>query len=152
MPNLITGFSRTRRPTAEVATDPIRQLQHVFDITDNQVRSLRRRDLIARYKAAQTKNLQPNAVDPDARFGTYWGIDTDPRKVDAPNALACDPDLVHGLAHVGTRLSDLGDSLSKQIINWGYVVCDRSVRANYTGPLNASAAQLPYPEAKITQP
>ena len=61
------------------------------------------------------------------------------------------PHRVHGLAHVGTRLSDLGDSLSKQIINWGYVVCDRSVRANYTGPLKASAPQLPYPDAKITQ-
>jgi NTE family protein len=53
---------------------------------------------------------------------------------------------------VRPRLSDLGDNLSKQIINWGYAVTDRSIRKNYTGPLNASAAQLPFPEAKITQP
>jgi NTE family protein len=32
--------------TPQVATDPIRQLQRVFDVTDGQVRSLRRRDLI----------------------------------------------------------------------------------------------------------
>jgi hypothetical protein len=36
--------------TSDVATDPIRQLQHVFDITDNQVR----RDLVARYQLAGT--------------------------------------------------------------------------------------------------
>jgi NTE family protein len=75
--------------TADVATDPIRQLQHVFNVTDNQVRSLRRRDLISRYEAAATANLQPNQIDPYARFGAYWGIDTDPTKVAPPSALPC---------------------------------------------------------------
>ena len=137
--------------SADLHTDWISQLRRILDVEDNQVRALRRRDLIDRFIAGN-KVGDETKLTGDARMGAYWGIDTDPRKVDPPNALACDPDLVHGLAHVGTRLSDLGDSLSKQIINWGYVVCDRSVRANYTGPLNASAAQLPYPEAKITQP
>jgi len=136
--------------SAELHTDWISQLRRILDVEDNQVRALRRRDLIDRFIAGN-KVADETKLTGDARMGAYWGIDTDPRKVDPPNALACDPDLVHGLAHVGTRLSDLGDSLSKQIINWGYVVCDRSIRANYTGPLNASAAQLPYPEAKITQ-
>ena len=61
----------------------------------------------------------------DVTVITYF---TDPRKVDPPNPLPCDPDLVHGLAHVATRLSDLGDTLSKQIINWGYAVADRTTR------------------------
>ena len=135
--------------SAELHTDWISQLRRILDVEDNQVRALRRRDLIDRFIAGN-KVADETKLIGDARMGAYWGIDTDPRKVAPPNALPCDPDLVHGLAHVGTRLSDLGDSLSKQIINWGYAVADRSVRANYTGPLNATAPQLPYPEVKIT--
>jgi NTE family protein len=138
--------------SAELHTDWISQLRRILDVEDNQVRALRRRDLVARFIAGNKVGDETRLADGYARMGAYWGIDTDPRKVDPPNALACDPDLVHGLTRVGTRLSDLGDNLSKQIINWGYAVTDRSIRKNYTGPLNASAAQLPFPEAKITQP
>ena len=137
--------------SAELHTDWISQLRRILDVEDNQVRALRRRDLIARFIAGNKVGDETRLTGDYARMGAYWGIDTDPRKVDPPDALACDPDLVHGLARVGTRLSDLGETLSKQIVNWGYAVCDRSVRANYTGPLNASPPQLPYPEAKITQ-
>jgi NTE family protein len=135
--------------SAELHTDWISQLRRILDVEDNQVRALRRRDLIDRFIAGN-KVGDETKLTGDARMGAYWGIDTDPRKVDPPNPLPCDPDLVHGLAHVATRLSDLGDTLSKQIINWGYAVADRSLRANYTGPLNATPPQLPYPEAKIT--
>jgi NTE family protein len=137
---------------AELHTDWISQLRRILDVEDNQVRALRRRDLIDRFIAGNKVGDETKLTGDYARMGAYWGIDTDPRKIDPPNALPCDPDLVHGLARVGTRLSDLGDTMAKQIINWGYVVSDRSVRVNYTGPLNASAAQLPYPEVKITQP
>ena len=116
--------------SAELHTDWISQLRRILDVEDNQVRALRRRDLIARFIAGNKVGDETKLAGDYARMGAYWGIDTDPRKVDPPDALACDPDLVHGLARVGTRLSDLGAILSKQIINWGYVVCDRSVRAN----------------------
>ena len=88
----------------------------------------------------------------DARMGAYWGIDTDPGKVNPDKALPCDPKLTHQLARVSTRLSDLGDTISKQIVNWGYVVSDRSLRANYTGPMNAiddAPPRLPYPDAPL---
>jgi NTE family protein len=116
---------------ADVATDPIRQLQHVFDVTDNQVRSLRRRDLIDRYQAAKKGNLQANQVDAYARFGTYWGIDTDPAKVTPAGALPCTTAIARKLAGVATRLSDLGETQSKQLINWGYAICDRCIRVHY---------------------
>jgi NTE family protein len=133
----------------EVATDPIRQLQRVYDVTDNQVRALRRRDLIARYQAAtaaQIKGtLNPDSVDSYARFGTYWGIDTDPTKVAPPGALACAPATISQLAHLSTRLSDLGDTQSKQLINWGYAICDRCVRMYYNYPrIPDGAPQWPF--------
>lgn len=135
----------------DVATDPIRQLQHVFDVTDNQVRSLRRRDLIARYQAAKTANLQANAVDPSARFGTYWGIDTDPSKVNPAGALPCSTATAHGLAAMATRLSDLGETQSKQLINWGYAICDRCIRTHYdvTAIQQKPVPAWPYPDAPL---
>lgn len=140
---------------ADVATDPIRQLQRVLDVTDNQVRGLRRRDLIARYQAAQAAQaagkLQQNQVDPYARFGTYWGIDTDPAKVTPADALPCKTVAINQLAHLGTRLSDLGDSQSKQLINWGYAICDRCVRVHYNSPdlQQKPVPHWPYPQVPL---
>ena len=132
----------------DVATDPIRQLQHVFDVTDNQVRSLRRRDLVARYQQAKKQNLSGDQVDAYARLGAYWGIDTDPSKVSPAGSLPCSTATVHTLATLPTRLSDFGATQSKQLINWGYAICDRCVRAHYSAlePQGLPAPQWPYPE------
>jgi len=137
--------------TVDVATDPIRQLQHVFDVTDNQVRSLRRRDLINRYKAAQMANLQSSQTDPYARLGTYWGIDTDPTNLNPPNALPCTKAVVRQLAGLATRLSDLGETESKQLVNWGYAICDRCVRVHYNVPdIQGKTTPIwPYREAPL---
>ena len=137
--------------TSALDTDWISQLRRIVDVTDNQVRALRRRDLINRFIAGN-RAADEAALTGDARMGAYWGIDTDPAKVipqRPPNALPCDAALTHRLARTATRLSDLGDPASKQIVNWGYVVADRSIRANYTGPMAAFAPKLPYPEAPI---
>jgi NTE family protein len=134
--------------TPDVATDPIRQLQHVFDITDNQVRSLRRRDLIARYEAATQAKLQPTQTDPYARLGTYWGIDTDPTSAAPADALTCSSADAHRLAGLATRLSDLGEALSKQLINWGYAICDRCIRKYYVLSPTPGPA-WPYPEQSL---
>jgi NTE family protein len=134
---------------SNVGTDPIRQLQRVFEVTDNQVRALRRRDLVTRFQASA--NLQPDQIDAFARFGTYWGIDTNPSTVSPPGALACDLSVVAQLAGLSTRLSDLGATPSKQLINWGYAICDRCVRVHYnTASIQQKPAPtLPYPEAPI---
>jgi NTE family protein len=124
-------------------------LRRILDVTDNQVRALRRRDLINSFIRGNRIGDESKLTD-DARMGAYFGIDTDPRKVNPPNALDCNPDLTHKLARVGTRLSDLGETLSKQIVNWGYAVADRSIRANYSGKLTATAARLPYADAPLT--
>jgi NTE family protein len=135
--------------TAAVQTDWIGQLRRILDVTDNQVRALRRRDLIQRFIDGN-KIQDETKLTADARMGAYWGIDTDPRKVNPANAVPCDFNVTHKLALVSTRLSDLGEAISKQIINWGYAVCDRSLRANYAGQMAAAPPQLPYPETPLT--
>jgi len=144
------GGAPFARP-ADIATDPIRQLQHVFDVTDNQVRSLRRRDLVDRYQAAKKANLQANQVDPYARLGTYWGIDTDPAKITPAGALPCSTATARNLAGLATRLSDLGEMQSKQLINWGYVISDRCIRTYYNvaGIQQKPVPTWPYPDAPL---
>jgi NTE family protein len=134
---------------ATLETDWISQLRRIVDVTDNQVRALRRRDLIARLMEGNKVGDETQLTHGYARMGAYWGIDTDPRKVAPANALPCDPVVTSKLARVGTRLSNLGELISKQIVNWGYAVSDRSLRANYTGSMATCAPQLPFPEAPI---
>jgi NTE family protein len=140
-----------RMPT--VQTDWISQLKRILDVTDNQVRSLRRRALIDSFIEARPAT-DDSTLDPKgpARLGAYWGIDTNPAKVQpqaAPPLLPCSADVTGKLAQLGTRLSDLGDLPSKQLINWGYVVCDGSLRTNYAGPMHITPPELPYPDAPL---
>jgi NTE family protein len=136
--------------TSALDTDWISQLRRILDVTDNQVRALRRRDLVDRLiKGNKIADETKLAAQSDARMGAYWGIDTDPTKINPQDALACDPKVTHQLARVGTRLSDPGEKTSKQLINWGYVVCDRSIRANYKGPIAPSKPQMPFPEVQL---
>jgi NTE family protein len=105
--------------TAELNIDWISQLRRVLDVTDNQVRALRRRDLIDRLIAGNRIADESKLVSGKARgrMGAYWGIDTDPAKVNAPRALPCESATVQKLAQIGTRLSDLGEQTSKQLVN-----------------------------------
>ncbi len=135
--------------TADVSANWLFQLQRVVDVIDNQVRALRVRDLIARFKA--TAAQPPGPIDPNVRFGTFWGIDTDPAKVSPAGALPCAGATVTQLAHLGTRLSDLGETQSKQLINWGYAICDRCMRVHYDVPeiQHKPAPRWPYPQLPL---
>lgn len=138
--------------SAATATDWLGQLRRILDVTDNQVRALRRRDLINRLQSGNERFVAENRpagwTDPRVRMGAYWGIDTDPDKLAPPDALPCDQGLTDELARVSTRLSDLGRRTSKRLVNWGYAICDRSVRARYRGPDQPlpAIAQWPYPD------
>ena len=146
---LVSDGGAPFKRTPDINTDPIRQLQRVFDVADGQVRSLRRRGLMDRFKKSAT--LQPNQTDPYARFGTYWGIDTDAAKVAPAGALPCAAATVDHLAHLATRLSDLGETESKQLINWGYAISDRCVRVHYNVAeiQQKPAPKWPYPQVPL---
>jgi NTE family protein len=140
---------------ADVKTDPVGQLRRVLDVTDNQVRALRRRDIVARFQAAEAAQaagkLKPDGVDPYVRFGAYWGVDTDPRNAVPAGALPCAYPVITQLAHLATRLSDLGEAQSKQLINWGYAISDRCIRAYYDRRAlpQISAPQWPYAAERL---
>lgn len=126
----------------------IGQTYRVLGLIDNQVRSLRKRDLIDLYLARQ--QLEAAGVAPDgklmrqlSRSGTYWGIRTNIANYGAPDVLPCDHADTLALANVKTRLARLPDALQERLINWGYAVCDAALRRHVNPDLSA-ATEFPY--------
>lgn len=112
------------------ATGWVRHSMRVLDVIDNQVRSLRKRQLISSYKAK-------------ARLGAYWGINTDIRNYQLPDALPCPLERTAELAAVRTRLAALSDEVQERLINWGYAVSDAALRSHVDAALPAPAG-FPY--------
>ncbi|GJE01644.1 patatin-like phospholipase family protein [Methylobacterium isbiliense] len=129
------GAPFARKP--RVPGDWVRHLRRILDLTDNQVRALRRRDLIARFAAGrqafEAGRFAQDPLLPYERLGAYWGIDTRPPPASGPGDLPCDPVRVKALAAIPTRLADLGETASKSLVNWGYLICDRCVRKHLKG-------------------
>ncbi|RRH94822.1 patatin-like phospholipase family protein [Mesorhizobium tamadayense] len=106
------------------------QLKRVLDTTDNQVRSLRRRDLVARFQAAKDAEALPNdAARPDyaATRGVYWSITSKPD--------TAEPTFVQSAAiapaDIGTSLHFLGAKETVDLVNWGYCASDQALRSWY---------------------
>jgi NTE family protein len=97
-------------------TDWLRHSIRVLDVIDNQVRSLRKRQLIEAFKSKAEHD------------GTYWGIVTDIADYQLADALPCPLEKTRELAQVATRLSEVPDELQERLINWGYAVCDAALR------------------------
>jgi NTE family protein len=102
---------------AEPKTDWARHAYRVMDVVDNQVRSLRKRQLIEAY-------INPN----DGHDGTYWGIRTDVAKYQLADALPCPFTRTMELAGTPTRLKRLESAYQDRLINWGYAVSDAGLR------------------------
>lgn len=105
------GYGAEEEPWHEWAMHALR----INSIIDNQVRSLRKRQVIEGFKSG-------------TRNGTYWGIRSHiaDYKVEAP--LPAPEELTLKLANTPTRLASMPEDLRDQIINWGYAICDAAMR------------------------
>jgi NTE family protein len=110
--------------------DWARHSYRILDIEDNQVRSLRKRQVIASFQAGE-------------RQGAYWGIRTNILDYHVAGALDCPFDKTMILARIATRLKSLTDSEQMRLINWGYAVCDAAMR-KHVDPALPAPAGFPY--------
>ena len=118
-------------------SDWARHALRVNEIIDNQVRSLRARQVIDSFKAGTRK-------------GAYWGIRTDIMAYALGDALPCPLPQTTVLAETKTRLKELPDVTQERLINWGYAVCDAGVRAHVVqGTPGLPAPQFPYPGSAV---
>ena len=112
---LVSNGGGKMQPEPDPHGDWARHALRVNDIIDNQVRSLRARQVILSFEAKE-------------REGEYWGIRTDIRDYALPDCLSCDFESTTALANTPTRLKRLDDVLQERLINWGYAVCDAAMR------------------------
>ncbi len=130
---LVSDAGGKMQPEAEPAGNWAEHSKRVLDIIDNQVRSLRKRQLI-------------DAFQSRARTGAYWGIRTDIAHYQLGDALDAPHAQSLRLADMPTRLKRLPEVRQEQIMNWGYAVCDAAIRkhANVLVATDLPAAQFPY--------
>ena len=132
---LVSDGGGKMEPEPEPKHDWVRHSRRVLDLIDNQVRSLRKRQVIDAFKAG-------------TRTGTYWGIRTDIADYGLADALVCPPDKTAALANIATRLKRLEPETQDRLINWGYAVCDAGLRRHVDNGLPAPGA-FPYPASGV---
>jgi NTE family protein len=129
-------------PVPDPPADWASHSKRVLELIDNQVRSLRKRQLIDSYQLPVGHEHHRN--------GTYWGVRTDVADYHldaAPNypftPAACPHEKTLALANVATRLASLDDTIQERLINWGYAVTDVAMRTHVDSTLPLPLG-LPY--------
>jgi NTE family protein len=115
---------------AQPDRDWARHSYRILGLVDNQVRDLRKRQLIG-------------SLEDGARLGAYWGIRTNISNYGLADALPFPHADSMLLAATPTRLAAIAATLQEKIVNWGYAVTDAALRA-HVNPDFAKPTKLPY--------
>jgi NTE family protein len=129
---LVSDGGSATPPDPTPHTDWIRLSQRVIDLIDNQVRSLRKRQVIAGYVSGD-------------RQGTYWGINGHVADYQVEAPLPFPPREAAVLAALPTRLASIPSEVQERLINWGYAICDTAMRRHVVP--SAPPPAFPYPSA-----
>jgi NTE family protein len=132
---LVSDGGGRMQPTGKIPRDWVRASLRVGSVVDNQVRSLRKRQIVGSFAAHD-------------RRGTYWGIRASALDTLPPDALDCPPEQADALAALPTRLKRMPISRQKRLINWGYAAADNAMR-RWVVPNAPPPSRFPYPRAAI---
>jgi NTE family protein len=133
---LVSDGGGQMAPEPKVHADWARHAIRVNAVIDNQVRNLRKRQIIAGFERGD-------------RNGAYWGIRSHAADFGPPaGSLPCPTDLTLRLAMTKTRLKGMDGTLQERIVNWGYAICDVAMR-RWLEPDADPPAGFPYPSAGV---
>ena len=122
---LVSDAGQKIAPEPEPHEDWARHSLRILDTVDNQVRSLRKRQLIESYQRGD-------------HTGTYWGIRTDFADYKlAADPLGCARRNPIPLAEIPTRLERIPRTQQDKLMNWGYAICDAALRAHIDAALSS---------------
>lgn len=145
---LVSDGGGQMAPDPDPPGDWARHAKRVLDLIDNQVRNLRKRQLIASYRLPEGHTYH--------RTGAYWGIRSDVADYQLPalpgypfDASGCPVAKTQLLAATPTRLKALDNTVQQRLINWGYAICDVAMRKHVDPPPNDLPAGFPYPVAGV---
>jgi len=128
---LVSDAGAKLQPETDPPGDWARHALRINSLIDNQVRSLRKRQVVSAFVAG-------------VRKGAYWGMFTDPSEYSAATALALPLDPARKLAETPTRLAAMDNELQERLINFGYGMAERALRS-YVDTAAFKAAAFPYP-------
>jgi NTE family protein len=132
---LISNGGGKMQVEEEPKGDWVRHAMRINDVIDNQVRSLRVRQVIGAFEARERK-------------GTYWGIRTDIADYGLADALPCPLEQTLALAQTKTRLKRLDAVVQERLINWGFAICDAAMR-KWVEPTAIPPVAFPFPTAGV---
>ncbi len=133
---LVSDGGGQMAPQPKPEHDWARHALRVNGVIDNQVRNLRKRQVVAGFE------------DGD-REGAYWGIRSRIGKYGPPGgSLPCPDASTLRLAQTKTRLKEMDAILQERLINWGYAIADAAMRkwVEHDAP---APAGFPYPSAGV---
>ena len=129
---LVSDGGGKMAPQPRPKRDWARHAYRINDVIDNQVRSLRKRQVIEALKAGIEHK------------GAYWGIRSHVKDYSASIPLDCPDERTTALAETPTRLKGLPSEYQERLINWGYAVCAAATETHFPGPLKTKVL-FPYP-------
>ena len=121
-----------------------RQFNHRFmrpmEATQEQTRAIRRHNIVGDFLSGRKR-------------GASWHATTNIRSYPDPNLspFNINPKWNDALASIRTRLNAFTDAEKSRLINWGYVLCDLSIRSYYRKG-EAPPNNLPYPDFTFSDP
>jgi NTE family protein len=133
---LVSDGGRRMTDDLQPSSDWARHSRRLLDLLQHQTSNLRRRQVVEGFQQG-------------VRRGAYWGIQTDISKLSAESKLLpANSPMVLETADTDTRLTALADEVQDRIINWGYAICDASMRGNAANliPATPPAPQWPCPK------
>lgn len=122
-------------PDDDPASDWARHMVRVMKVVDNQVRVLRKRQVIEGFKRGD-------------RSGFYLGIRSDISDYHLPDSLPAPQEQTLRLAEISTRLASMKAVDQERLINWGYAICDTALRRHLI-PDAAKPEGFPYPHSAL---
>ena len=120
---------------ADPQRDWVRHSARILFVIDNQVRSLRKRQIVGAYLAK-------------IRSGAYWSVSENLDAFAATNPLQCPFARTSRLAAVETRLKKLDQSTQEKLINWGYAASAWRYGQFYDTSI-PPASTFPYPQTGV---
>ncbi len=132
---LVSDAGRKMDPERHPRRNWIHRTLRTLGVIDNQVRSLRKRQLIDSFREG-------------LRGGAYWSTRSDARDygIDSPFELPLERTME--LATLPTRLSAMDSRTQERLINWGFAISDLAIR-RHVAPELTPPGRLPYPGSGI---
>ena len=127
-------------PDPDPAHDWPEQMVRVLKVIDNQVRALRKRQIIAAFKSS------PGKPTTETGYTSAFAV----RSPTTGSRTPCPPipKITDEFAGLPTRLAAVSDTQQQRLINWGYTICDTGLRKHVMPELQRG--QLPYPADPLT--